>query len=90
MLLAVDGFRGATKRNRPNLTEGDVVFCQVTRVYPKQELTTEVSCINANDMKQWTTKETYFGPLEGGFTFTVPIDYASRFVFLKKNNSCPG
>ncbi|CDR97214.1 Exosome complex component RRP40 [Babesia bigemina] len=76
VLPAVDGFRGATKRNRPNLHEGDVVFCQVTREYPARELPTEVSCINAGDMKQWTTKETYFGQLEDGFMFTVPIPYS--------------
>ncbi|GFE53046.1 exosome complex component RRP40 [Babesia ovis] len=76
LLPAVDGFRGATKRNRPNLNEGDLVFCQVTREYPRNELPTEVSCLDVDDMKHWTTKETYFGPLEDGFMFTVPIPYS--------------
>ncbi|KAK1444844.1 hypothetical protein BgAZ_107500 [Babesia gibsoni] len=76
ILPAVDGFRGATKRNRPNLVEGDLVFCQVTREYKNRELQTEVSCINVDDMKQWSTKETYFGHLEDGFMFSVPIPYS--------------
>lgn len=76
ILPTVDGFRGATKRNRPNLVEGDVVFCQVTREYPRRELHTEVSCLNVDDMKQWTTKEAYFGHLENGFLFTVPVPYS--------------
>ncbi|EDO07980.1 exosome complex component family protein [Babesia bovis T2Bo] len=76
ILPAVDGFRGATKRNRPNINEGDVIFCQITKQYPRNELPVEVSCLDVDDMKQWTTKETYFGSLEGGFMFSVPIPYS--------------
>lgn len=75
-LLSVEGFRGATKRNRPNLSEGDIIFCQVIRQYPKNELPTEVTCCHADDVKQWATKETYFGPLTDGFTFSIPLIYS--------------
>ncbi|KAK2197992.1 bifunctional K Homology domain [Babesia duncani] len=75
-LPAIDGFRGATKRNRPSLVEGDVIFCQVTKITLFLEHPFELSCINANDVKQWSTKEAYFGQLESGFVFPVPLGMA--------------
>ncbi|EKX72008.1 conserved hypothetical protein [Theileria equi strain WA] len=74
--MSIEDFRGATKRNKPELNEGDVIFCQVTRHYPRYEMPTEVSCIDADSVKQWTTNECYFGQLMDGVTFDVPITYA--------------
>jgi len=59
--LGVLEFEGATRKGKPNLVVGALVFCRVIRAekYAKVEL----SCISPFHKKQWTTGEAFFGPL---------------------------
>lgn len=58
-------FDGATRRNKPNLDSNMLVYCRVKAVdhFSKPVL----SCISPIHKKAWTTGESYFGQLKGGY-----------------------
>ena len=65
-LLPVLAFDGASKRNRPHLAVGALVYARV--VLANKDMEPEVTCaappgVNARD---WVTKESVFGELSGG------------------------
>ncbi|KAK9804839.1 hypothetical protein WJX72_008204 [[Myrmecia] bisecta] len=60
--LPVLAFEGATRRNRPNLQEGDLVYARVTTAY--RDADPELSCVDASG------KSAGFGPLKDGYLFT--------------------
>lgn len=76
-LLPVLAFDGATKRNRPNLQPGALVFCRVTQTGASSRIQnsstsssiggiseSEVSCISASGKgKDWMTGESTFGEI---------------------------
>ena len=50
------GFEGATKRNKPELKIGDVVYCRVSLAH--KDLETELTCISASGSKKgWSSGE---------------------------------
>ena len=59
--LGFTEFQGATKRNRPNLKVGDVVYARVTLTHRFME--TEISCILPGSRKSWLSGESELGPL---------------------------
>eukprot|EP00929_Paragymnodinium_shiwhaense_P054778 TRINITY_DN27450_c0_g2_i1.p1 TRINITY_DN27450_c0_g2~~TRINITY_DN27450_c0_g2_i1.p1 ORF type:complete len:230 (+),score=50.74 TRINITY_DN27450_c0_g2_i1:88-777(+) len=71
-------FNAATKRNRPNLEAGNLVFCRVVAAHA--DLETELSCIDLDTKKTWTTGEILFGELKGGLNFEVPLSAANRLT----------
>lgn len=60
-LLPVLAFEGATRRNRPMLKEGDLVYCRVDQAH--RDLQPTVTCMDA------AGNAAGFGPLKGGFVF---------------------
>ena len=71
-LLPVLAFDGASKRNRPHLAVGALVYARV--VLANRDMEPEVTCaappgVNARD---WVTKESVFGELSGGHVFDCP------------------
>ncbi|KAF4695105.1 Exosome component 3 [Perkinsus olseni] len=69
-------FNGATKRHKPNLGPGDLVYCHVT--VADRDLDVELSCVDPSTTRDWTHKDVYFGqlaPVEGccGLQATVPL-----------------
>ena len=71
-LLPVLAFDGASKRNRPHLAVGTLVYARV--VLANKDMEPEVTCaappgVNARD---WVTKESVFGELSGGHVFDCP------------------
>ncbi|UKK01701.2 hypothetical protein MACK_001054 [Theileria orientalis] len=73
-LLSIDGFRGATKKIKPQLTQGDVVFCQILCIYNYNLI--ELTCKNVDEIKSFSTNETYFGHLTNGMTIRIPLLYS--------------
>lgn len=65
-------FDGATKRNRPHLEVGTLVYARV--VLANKDMEPEVSCAAPPGVgaKDWVTKESVFGELEGGNVFDCP------------------
>lgn len=62
-------FNGATKRNRPNLKVGDLIYAKVASVnkYTAPTLT----CKSKTCKKDWTSGESTFGELKTGMVFPL-------------------
>nr|PVC53536.1 hypothetical protein MACL_00003717 [Theileria orientalis] len=73
-LLCIDGFRGATKKIKPQLAQGDVVFCQILSIYNYNLI--ELTCKNVDEIKSFSTNETYFGHLTKGMTIKIPLTHS--------------
>lgn len=65
-------FDGATKRNKPNLRVGSLLYCRVLHAEKHLE-TCELTCCSAKSKKDWVTKESTFGELGGGYTFECSL-----------------
>lgn len=64
-LLGRLSFEGATKRNKPELKKGDIVYARVT--VANKDIDTELTCLsNTGSKKEWTTNETIYGELCNG------------------------
>ena len=74
-LNSVD-FEGATRKTKPNLNVGDIIFAKVEKEnkYSNAILT----CKNPNNSKGWSSGESTYGELKGGKLY----DY-NRFLCLK-------
>ena len=70
-LLGVLSFQGATKKSKPNLTDGDLVFCQIQSV--PQYLLYKVTCISSKSTKIWNSGEAHFGHLSVGIEIIIPL-----------------
>lgn len=77
-------FNGATKRNRPNLKVGDLIYAKVASV---NKFTAPVlTCKSKTCKKDWTSGESTFGELKNGICLTLCAGVAEalradRFVF---------
>ncbi|KAI0557526.1 Exosome complex RNA-binding protein 1/RRP40/RRP4 [Gracilaria domingensis] len=76
--LSMLAFEGATKKNRPNLTIGALVYCRVIRASKNME--TEVSCIEPGSTKSWSGGETLYGELQSGTIVQVSLGMAKNLV----------
>lgn len=63
-------FEGATKRNRPNLAVGALVYARVTLA--NKDMEPELSCISPQYKKEWMTGQAVFGEVTGGYVFECP------------------
>ena len=64
-------FDGASKRNKPNLQLGALVYCRV--VLANKELEPEVTCCSLGKKKDWVTREGVFGELLDGYLFDCSL-----------------
>lgn len=71
--LPVLAFDGATRRNRPNLHVGSLVFARV--VVAHKDLEPELSCAAPAGImsKDWMTGQSLFGELKGGTVFSCSL-----------------
>jgi len=67
-------FPNASKKNRPRLEVGDLIYARVESVNPNVDA--ELSCIDPA-----TGKAEGFGKLEGGMIFKVRLAYARHLLF---------
>jgi exosome complex component RRP40 len=74
-ILSRLAFEGATKRSKPELKKGDVVYARVSAATDETNtLDTELSCLSpAGSKKEWTTGETIYGELPQGLLIRVSI-----------------
>ena len=71
--LPVLAFDGATKRNRPQLQIGALVYARAT--IASKDIESELTCKAPPGLgaaKDWVTKESVFGELAGGHLFDCP------------------
>lgn len=69
--LSATAFEGATKKNKPNLAIGALVYARVIRASKNMEA--EVSCIQPGSSKSWVGGETLYGELKGGNMVQVSL-----------------
>ncbi len=69
-------FEGATKKTRPQLNTGALVYARVTLANKHME--PELECVSSS-----TGKSEGLGPLNGGMLFSVSLAMARRLMFPK-------
>jgi len=81
-ILNTKDFEGATKKSKPNLNLGDLVFA---RVYKVNKFDTPIlSCISSNEHKNWASGESFFGLIKGGNLFN--FDKIHTWDFYREEN----
>jgi exosome complex component RRP40 len=70
-------FEGASKKTRPQLHAGDLVYARVLSASRQTEV--EIQCFNEN-----TGKAEGMGPLKGGMVYNVSCHFARRLMMGKK------
>lgn len=85
-LLNTIAFEGATKRNRPNLKHGDLVYARINTCHTR-EMEPEITCMvmpgeqsGGASRKDWMTDEGTYGQLKGGSCVTVSIGLAIELL----------
>jgi exosome complex component RRP40 len=81
VLSALD-FEGATKKNRPNLAVGSLVYARV--IETSGCLRGRISCINPKSKKEWITGEGLFGELSEGLCVDVPLHFTNHLLSKQK------
>eukprot|EP00466_Bigelowiella_natans_P013948 jgi/Bigna1/89516/estExt_fgenesh1_pg.C_500116 len=76
--LSMLSFEGATKRNRPNLELGSLVYCGVSTA--NKDMESELTCISPFTKKEWVTGQTLFGLLKGGYVFKCSLRLARSLI----------
>ncbi|KAE9372666.1 hypothetical protein N431DRAFT_375929 [Stipitochalara longipes BDJ] len=69
-------FEGATKKTRPQLTSGNLVYARVTLA--NKHMDPELECVSSS-----TGKSEGLGPLTGGMLFTISLGMARRLMLPK-------
>ncbi|KAG2378338.1 hypothetical protein C9374_008481 [Naegleria lovaniensis] len=79
-LLPFIGFDGATRRNRPDLGPGSLVYARVTLA--NKDLDIEITCESAPGMKKkdWSTGKSVFGELKGGYVVECSLGMARKLL----------
>lgn len=72
--LNFTGFEGTTKKNRPNLSIGDVVYARVS--IANKDMEPELVCLDAENRSEG------FGEIKDGMMFTCPCYLTKRFQQL--------
>ncbi|CCH62309.1 hypothetical protein TBLA_0H00160 [Henningerozyma blattae CBS 6284] len=72
--LSYMAFPNATKKNRPTLKVGDLVYARVCSA--EKELEAEIECVDST-----TGKDTGFGHLAGGMVIDVTLSFARNLLF---------
>ena len=83
--LPVLAFDGATKRNRPHLEVGALVYARI--VVAHRDMEPQASCAAPEGVgaKDWVTNESIFGELAGGHVFECAQSLCSRLM----SDDCP-
>lgn len=71
-------FEGATKKTKPNLNVGDLVFAKVVRDNKFDSVT--LTCKAEDNMKNWSSGESTFGQLIGGNVYDINRLYAWKLI----------
>jgi exosome complex component RRP40 len=87
--LSALAFDGATKRNKPNLAVGALVFGRIESA--DRDLDPEITCKATGELghkKDWVTGQGMFGELKQGTVVEVSTAYCRRYGLAFYLNSC--
>ena len=77
--LPLLAFEGATKRSKPSLKVGDIVYARIVQAGAQLGMDTTLSCQTVfGPRKEWATGESTFGVLEGGTLVRFSIHLAEE------------
>lgn len=72
-------FDGATKRNRPDLKRGQVIYCRVSKAFIDSD--TELTCTSkSSTLKDWNQGESVYGPVQEGLIVSVTLQFAKDLL----------
>jgi exosome complex RNA-binding protein Rrp4 len=63
-------FNGATRKSKPNLNVGDILYARVSKLNKFDSPI--ISCISDINTKDWASGESFFGELKGGIIYEFP------------------
>lgn len=66
-------FQNSTRKDKPNYTEGTLIYCRVKSADKFAKI--QLSCINPIDKKAWNSGEAFFQDLKGGFVRDFSIQF---------------
>lgn len=75
-------FDGATKKNKPNLEVNSLIYCRILSTDRFSRPT--LSCISPVHKKSWTSGESYFGPIKGGFL----LECSKKLISYLQSKKC--
>jgi len=78
--LSIFSFQGASKRNKPSLEVGALVYARVIKIDRELEGGCELSCIDPHSAKDWASGEALYGELKGGMSVSVSIAFACALM----------
>ncbi len=81
-ILNTKDFEGATKKSKPNLNLGDLVFARISKINKFD--TPILSCISLHEHKNWASGESFFGVIKGGNLFK--FDKIRTWDFYREDN----
>lgn len=77
-MLPALAFEGASKRNKPNLGVGAIVYARISAAHTIMEC--ELSCISPHISKEWVTGAAFFGELNSGMTIKCSLRLAALLL----------
>ena len=78
-IMSTMAFDGASKRNKPDLKKGDIVYCRVQSA--RGDVDVEVTCMAASGVKKdWSSGEAVYGGLSQGLLSHVSIYLAHKLL----------
>lgn len=77
-VLPALAFEGATKRNKPNIEVGSLVYTRVAMTNKHME--TELSCQSRHFKQDWVTGQSLFGELKEGYGFDCSMSLARTLL----------
>lgn len=75
-------FNGATKRNKPNLKVGDVIYTKVSSV--TKYMAPVLTCKSKSCKKDWTTGESTYGEFKAGLDINVHPSVCNMLRFNRQ------
>lgn len=77
-ILGTSEFEGASKKTKPNLKVGDLIFAKVLKAnkFDSPLLT----CISG-DGKNWSSGEAFFGVINAGHVFRLPLNTVNLYFY---------
>lgn len=75
-LLSFIAFDGATKRNRPILKPGSLVYARV--IIANKDMEPEISCVSLQKKKDWVTGQSTFGELKDGYVIECSLEWCRK------------
>ena len=76
--LESEAFQGATKRNKPNLELGDLVYCKVDK--STSYMQPVAVCTSIRNTKAWHTGQATFGALKKGVVYDCEIEMCQKML----------